>query len=170
MAKDEITQDEVGALGQNIFCYQFGNINSDLVSLRYSRFKKMVAERLTKSDPRLLAPSPRAAHFHSLRVHLQIMRWVRLDDHYMNPLEWGWEDWDSGLQPTMTDVPVGPDQVLNFMRSKCKRIDNRCATNQCTCRMSGLLRVKACGGCHGKDCSNLMQPELDDGTEDDPAD
>ena len=169
MQKDAMTQDEVGSLGEKIFCLQFGQVDSDLVSLRFSRFKKMVAESLTKLDPRVLPPSPRAAHFHSLRVYLQVKRWMQLDDHYMNPLEWGWEDTGSGLTPIMTDAPVGPDDVLSFIRCKCKKLDKRCATNQCTCRRHGLKCVEACGGCHGRDCLNVTRPDLDDGEEDDPA-
>ena len=44
-------------------------------------------------DPEHLPPSPRAAHFHGLRAHLQIITWKLLDDDHLKlkPEEWGWK-------------------------------------------------------------------------------
>ena len=66
----------------------------------------------------------------------------------------------------MTDLPVGPEDVLKFVRCKCKALKNRCANNQCTCRKHGLKCVDVCGGCHGRDCSNAPDTDLMDDSED----
>ena len=32
------------------------------------------------------------AHYHSLRVHLQVSQWIKLDLKTLNPLDWRWEN------------------------------------------------------------------------------
>ena len=52
-------------------------------------------------DPERLPPSPRAAHFHALRAHLQIITWKLLDDDQLKlkPEEWGWKLTENGYAP-----------------------------------------------------------------------
>ena len=42
-------------------------------------------------DTALLPPSPRAAFFHGLRVHHQVIVWKDLRQVDKDPLRWGWK-------------------------------------------------------------------------------
>ncbi|KAK6168833.1 hypothetical protein SNE40_020007 [Patella caerulea] len=169
MKSTDMSQTRIGDLGAEIFCRQFGDQNSnDLTTLRHTKFQMMITENLSKLDPRLLPPTPRASYYHSLRVHLQVVRWLQLDDCLLDEKEWGWEVGPHGLQPIMTDLPAAPEEVLTFVRCKCKRLNNRCGNHQCSCVKHGLKCVEACGGCHGRDCDNCPSgiPQEDDDDDD----
>ena len=67
-------------------------------------------------DPRKLPPpSPRAGHFHSQRVYLQIQRWMNLNPDYLNPCECGWVERGGTLWPITTDKVVAPENVLKYI-------------------------------------------------------
>ena len=69
-------------------------------------------------DPHKLPPTERAAHFHSLRVHLQIMLWKMLttDECHFEPEKWVWRLDGTKLNPIMTDLPAAPETLLKFVR------------------------------------------------------
>ena len=68
----ESTQDEVGEAGTKLFVPLYGGKECDgLADLRYSKYMNMAAKS-TKIKPEVLPPTKRAAHFHSLRVSLQL--------------------------------------------------------------------------------------------------
>ncbi len=75
-----------------------------------------------KIDPHRLPPTARAAHYHSLRVHLQVILWKELSVSVssLNPLSWGWKLNGSTLQPVMTDLEPAPQSLLKFIHCKCK--------------------------------------------------
>ena len=77
-----------------------------------------------------MPPSESAAHYHGLRVHLQVIEWKVLDasaNFYAE--EWGWR-----INPVTTDKPVALDNVLKVIRCKCKSTSkNQCGSNVCTC-------------------------------------
>ena len=107
-------------------------------------------------DPHKLPPTERAAHFHSLRVHIQVMHWKMLttEEHQFDPEKRGWK-LDSVKHPIMTDLPAAPETLLKFVHCKCKLTSrNPCGTNLCSCRKNGLNRVTACGDCRGLNCQN----------------
>ena len=166
MNSTDISQIRIGDLGAEIFCRQFGDMNGkDLTTLRHSKFQVMITEKMSKLDPRLLPPTPRAAYYHRFRVHLQVVRWNQLDDCLLDEKEWGWRVGPSGLEPIMTDQPAAPEEVLNFVRCKCKRLNNRCGNHQYCCVKHGLKCVEACGGCHGREWDNFphgIPQEVDD--------
>ena len=60
-------------------------------------------------DPERLPP-PRAAHFHALRAHWQIITWKLLDDNhlYLKPEEWGWKLTQNGYASIASDVEAAP--------------------------------------------------------------
>ena len=73
--------------GKHLFLIHFGGKDGDsLNSLRYVKFLGKVV------DPHKLPPTERASHFHSLRVHLQVMLWKMLttEEYRFNPEKWGW--------------------------------------------------------------------------------
>ncbi len=50
------------------------------------------------------------------------------------------------LMPIMTDSVPAPDNMLKFIRWRCKvSSKNPCATNACSCHKNGLKCVPACG-------------------------
>ena len=50
-----------------------------------------IAAKSTKIKPEALAPTKRAAHFHSLSVHLQLHEWKSLNSEVVKPEYWGWK-------------------------------------------------------------------------------
>ena len=76
----------------------------------------MVALDCWKTDPALLPPSPRAAFFHGVRVHHQIVVWKDLSDVNKEPLRWGWKIQNSSYFPIMTDIKTEPPQLLRIVR------------------------------------------------------
>ena len=73
MGDYSVTPEEVGRAGIHLFLILFGGKDGDsLNSLRYVKFLEMVSASKVV-DPHMLPPTERAAHFHSLRVHLQVM-------------------------------------------------------------------------------------------------
>ena len=107
-------------------------------------------------EPEKLPPSERAAYYHGLRVHLQIIEWKMLDDmHKLDPTAWGWKFDGVCLVPIPTDKDAAPSNILKVIRCKCKSsTKNQCGTNVCSCKKHGLKCMSACGGCHGEDCKN----------------
>ena len=63
-------------------------------------------------DPQKLPPTARAAHYHSLRVHLQVILWKKLTTDSLDPLLWGWKLDSSELQPSITDLEPAPESLL----------------------------------------------------------
>ena len=99
-------------------------------------------------------PMARAAYFHSLRVHLQIMTWKRISVKF-DPTQWGWKADGKFLQPIMTDLDPAPGTLLKFIRCKCKvSTRNPCSSNVCSCQKHGLKCIVACGDCHGQNYQN----------------
>jgi len=67
------------------------------------------------------------------------------------------------LSPIMTDLDAAPENLLQFIRCKCKLTSkNPCGTNICSCRKNGLKCVTACGDCRGEDCKNSEEIEDND--------
>jgi hypothetical protein len=125
-------------------------------------------------EPERLPPTSRAAYFHGLRVHHQIVSWMMIDtndDSTLSVDEWGWELDDGLLVPVKTDIDVAPENLLQIVRCNCKSLKNQCGSNLCTCRKHGLPCSKTCGSCHGEDCLNKMVKTneffIDDLTDDD---
>ena len=71
--KTGITAEEIGKAGVRLFIILFGGKQGDSLNfLRYVKLMEMISSNKA-IDPQKLPPTERAAHFHSLRVHLQVM-------------------------------------------------------------------------------------------------
>ena len=106
----------------------------------------------------MLPPTDRAAHYHSLRVHLQILKWNDLNDTRNDQaIDWGWKREKSHLIPVMTDKEPAPSDILKIIRCRCKRS----CTTMCSCKKNGLKCVKACLNCQGESCDNI-ECDMDD--------
>ena len=148
MSDVNATEQQIGRAGIRLFVIAFGGKEEDsLNKLRFLRFMQMIASK-TMLDPQKLPPTGRAAYFHSLRVHLQIIMWSKLSIDILDPKQWGWKLSGSIYAPIMTDLEAAPENLLKFMRCKCKLLSrNPCGTNLCSCRKNGLKCVAACGDC-----------------------
>ena len=82
---------EVGNAGLGLFRCMYGaNAQDTLASLRYARNMQMVAKG-SAIEPQRLPPTESAAYFHSLRVHLQVVRWRTLNNDELDHNDWGWK-------------------------------------------------------------------------------
>ena len=140
------------------FSYR-GQEKDTLAELRYSKFIQLLTTS-TVVDPSELPPTERAAHFHSLRVHLQVCQWVTLDLECLNPAEWGWKFENEKLVPIKTDLDPAPQFLLNVIRCNCQiTTRNPCGGLNCSCRKHGIECVAACGNCRGEFCTNMVVVE-----------
>ena len=151
MMNHNATVEQVGKAGARLFVIAFGGKQSDsLNTLRYVKYMEMVASA-KNIDPQKLPPTARAAYYHSLRVHLQVIFWKEFTNNCLDPLIWGWKLHNSKLQPIMTDHEPAPENLLKFVRCKCKlSTANPYASNTCSCRKHGLKCVTACGDYRGE--------------------
>ncbi len=156
MSDPYMTAEQIGKAGIRVFVIMCGGKKSDsLNSLRYAKFMEMVTSSKSSLDPQKLPPTERAAYFHSLRVHLQVILWRKLTNNDLDPQQWGWKLDGTVLVPIMTDLAAAPESLLKFVRCKCKLTSRSpCGTNLCSCRKNGLKCVTACGDCRGESCKN----------------
>lgn len=121
---------------------------------RYKRYMEMMSEGVLQ--PEKMPPTDRAAFFHGLRAHYQIVVWKMLNDAdvILDPKEWGWFVTDNTMSPVMTDREVAPNSILKVVRCNCKASSNQCGTNRCSCRKNGLNCMSTCGECRGEDYEN----------------
>jgi len=109
--------------------------------------------------PEKMPPTERAAFYHSLRVHLQVMQWTALNTSITEAIDWARKI----LVPFPTDLEPAPVDLLKVIRCNCKRtsanqyVPSMC---MCTCRKNGLHCISAHGGCHAEFCGNV-QPDVD---------
>ena len=153
------TPEDIGNRDKKLMVLLYkGKKGDSLTKLRCSRWNEM-AVTSSQVNPAILPPTERAAHFHSLRVHLEMLKGTSLElECEVDPCKWGWrrDDGDSSLLlPVMTDFPPAPDHLLNVIRCKCKMTaKNPCGTMKCLCRKNGLECMQACGDCRGDACAN----------------
>ena len=149
-------QDEIGFAGIQLMKIMFGGKESEsLTTLRHAKWEKAIL-LANDVDPATLPPSERAAHFHSLRVYLEMRRSETLNiDCGLHPCDWGWRRISNVLHPIMTDIPAAPETLLSSIRCNCKSSSpKQCGTLLCTCRKNGWPCGRACGECRGIDCKN----------------
>ena len=142
-------------LDHNKHCENGLNLLSLLFLFRHRKYLEMCYKG--KVEPERMPPTERAAFFHGLRVHLQIVAWKMLEDNevQLNPCNWGWIINGNTMTPIKTDKAVAPESLLKVIRCNCKMSSKApCATNQCSCRKHGLSCLSSCGECHGEACEN----------------
>ena len=114
-----------------------------------------------KIEPEKMAPTERAAIFHGLRVHCQIINWKLLshteEEFQIKAEDWGWKVKDSTMYPikTKTGQAIASESLLKVIRCNCKSKSKlQCTTNLSSYRKHGLTCISSCGECHGKLCDN----------------
>ena len=162
-------QEDVHKAGSDLFALSYGaEAGTNLDYLRYLKHMQAVTTSSGVFEPQKLPPTDRAAYFHNLRSHLQIITWVTLNHKYLDPTNWGWKLNETKPEyiPILTDFPVAPEILLNFVRCKCKSSSkNTCMTMQCSCRKNGLKCVAACANCcgpNGSGCGNAAETTVHD--------
>ena len=147
--------DQVTKAGCKLLVTIYGGNSSDTLNgLIHRKYSSMVSH--TKAVPEKLPPTERAACFHCLRVHLQVIQWKLLKTTCLDPSKWGWQLVCGKYEPIPTDIEPGPPELLKVIRCQCKpSARSHCNTSKCTCRNNGLTCIAACGHCHGNDCLNV---------------
>ena len=70
----DATQSEVIKSGHDLFVAMYGSKKDDSLNhLRHVKYMDIAAECGRKIEPERLPPTERAAAFHSMRVHLQVL-------------------------------------------------------------------------------------------------
>ena len=146
---------------QKLFRYN-GKSNDNLKLLRCVKWEQAMMMK-NEIDPAIFPPTERATYFHSLRVHFEVIKALKLNiDCGLDPCCWGWQRHTDVLKPIMTDLPPAPDFLLNVVRCNCKTSSrNTCGTTLCSCRKNGLKCVQACGDCRGVACENADTIQID---------
>jgi len=113
-SNSQISVEEVGKTSSHVFVILYGGKREEsLNSLRYYKYMDVVASNSMSLDPQKLPPTERAAYYHDLRIHLQIILWKTLANSHedLDPQQWGWRlDWDV-LSPIMTDLDAAPENL-----------------------------------------------------------
>lgn len=106
-----------------------------------------------------MPPTEGAANEHCLRVYHQIQAWF---SNKMDPLNYGWQKGDNGLEPITSKDPMIPPEVSESISCKCST-ETACGKH-CGCRKHGLKCTRMCENCNGESCENChtAEYELDD--------
>lgn len=111
-----MTAEQIVKAGVQLFIIMYGGKQEDsLNTLRYAKFMEIVSSSKSSLDPQKLPPTERAAYFHSLRVHLQIILWKKLTNNDLDPKQWGWKLDGTVLSPIMTDMAAAPESLLEVV-------------------------------------------------------
>ena len=74
---------------------------------RYEKYMDMACKGMI--CPEKLPPTTRAAYFHGLRAHHQIMVWSQLNEtNQFDPITWGWLLEQNMMVPKKTDADIAP--------------------------------------------------------------
>ena len=133
-------------LNKGVFC-----------NFRHRKYLQMCCKG--KIEPEKMAPTERAAIFHGLGVHFQIVNWKLLSDteeeFQIKAEDWGWKVKDSTMYPIKTDQAIAPESLLKVIRCNCKSKSKlQCTANLCPCRKHGLTCISSCEECHSELCDN----------------
>ncbi|EDO37308.1 predicted protein [Nematostella vectensis] len=92
---------------------------------------------------------------------------------------WKWNDGDKVWDPVMITSPPAPQAIIQLVKCKCAK--DKCVTNRCQCKKSGLKCTDLCGcSANGEDCQNKSgnndeedneeESDYDDDDDDDGSD
>ena len=70
-------------------------------------------------EPEKLPPKERAAHYHSLRVHLQVIEWKMFAEaSNLDPKQWGWKLDDGYLTSIATEKEIENKLMITVSLTK----------------------------------------------------
>jgi len=118
-AATSASQDAVADAGLKLPVMLYGGQLSDsLNSMRYTRY--MEKARLSAVLPEKLPPTKRAAYYHCLRAHFQVVVWTTLGSTDIEPSEWGWKTEGGRL------TPIAPFLRDSYSANGTKFVSNDC--------------------------------------------
>ena len=160
---ESLEQSEVVNAGLQLIAVMYGGkVSDDLNLMRYSMYCHLTSTATRAVLPERLPPTVKAAKFHILRTHLQVLQWKSLMSCKADPEQWGWKLSDDTYIPIATDIEAAPSDILNFVRCKCSTTSRQpCGMAHCSCRKHGLECVSACKHCHGTSCENAATVDSD---------
>jgi len=100
-----------------------------------------------------LPPTTAAAKENSLRVYLQVQRWLGIQHEATH---FGWKLHKGNLVAVTTSATAVPEEILNLISCNCKSA----CKNACGRRRLGLLCTNLCGQCQGISCTNVSMTQL----------
>lgn len=89
-----------------------------LTVFRYQKYADLACKGII--TPEKLPPTEKAAHYHGLRCHYQLIQWSMINDFNIQPSEWGWKLENGVLAPVMTDEEIAPQSLIKVIRCRCK--------------------------------------------------
>ena len=79
---ENTTQEDISTAGLKLFVFMYNGSSCDsLNNLRFTKYMNLVVKSQQLLKPEVLPPTERAAHYHCLRVYLQVMRCVTACDY-----------------------------------------------------------------------------------------
>ena len=141
------SKEEIGRAGENFLISLYAGKTRTVQTLDELRYLNMMSTKYVPMER--LPPTSRAAHFHSLRVHLQTCTWLSLRT-ILPKEEFGFTFKNGELKPVITDKKPAPPELLDEIRCSCSKGELLCTS--CSCRKRRLpcsIHCK-CGG----ECEN----------------
>ena len=156
------SKEQIATVGEKFILKLYGAPKSvdKLNKQRYLSYNKSIRRSSLTTAFKLesLAPTSRAAYFHSLRTYLQVQQWI---GNTLDATKWGWYLQDGTLKPVETDQPAAPDTLLKMVACGCDVGKGNCG-RMCGCRK---LALKCGPGCRCAEneqfCSNAPSCEAD---------
>jgi len=91
------TEDEVAQADCQLLVMLYGGKATDTLNkLRHTMYSSMCVGRKSRPVPERLPPTERAAHFHCLRAHYQVVQWETFMAGSLEVCKWGWHEEESG--------------------------------------------------------------------------
>ena len=89
MCNPDAKNEEVSKAGIRLFVILYGSKNGESINkLRYAKFMEISSPK-NVLDPQKLPPTEGAAYYHSLRVHCQVIIWIKLNVDALDPIGYG---------------------------------------------------------------------------------
>ena len=124
---------------EKFFCLLYGMPDEDSIDkVRLKLFLK-------KKNPDALPPTRDALYLHIKRAHYQSLIWKKAycpRPILPDPINYGWEETNVGLKPTLMTKDGLPESVLKFTSCNCK---TNCKTKSCGCKKVNLKCTLYCG-------------------------
>jgi len=164
LSSSSSSQEDVVDAGLRLMTLIYDGHGQKLNHLRFLTYNRLLSTR--RPTPERLPPTERAAKFHLLRAHLQIVVWEMLNTDCLQAVDWGWMLKDGAYVPIDTDLPPGPQELMKVIHCQCNpSADNPCGSQRCTCRRHGIPCLAGCLHCFGEKCTNCghqrpLEPDI----------
>ena len=108
--------------------WEFGEPKLSNIHFRHNKYIGLECKGTI--SPEKLLSSEKAAYYHGLRNHYQIMLWSFIDIFELEATDWGWKLDDEVITSVMTDKEIAPESLTKVIRCNCK---------VCMCEIQNIL-------------------------------